>query len=353
MSARDQRDTFEGMARSDEPALLCSVQVLHPLLRALAKLDVDRGRVLARVGLTFEQLADPELRIPYCQTISAWEAAYELADDPALGLHVVEHLDLEDFSLFRYLSATSATSREAYERTKRYVRVVHDAVQVELSVEGERTICRTNAGEWSTGPWAAEYGVGMMIKLAPTVVGEPIGISAWFEHDEPDYVDEYHRVLGVPIRFGAPCNAIVGSSDRLDHPLPRADSALCALIEQHAAELLAKVPDTTTFADTVRQRIAATLPHGSPTAEEIARGLGMSARTLRRRLSELGTRHQKLVDEVRCDLAERALVERGISVNEVAYLLGFSDASAFAKAFRRWTGRTPREVLSERRAARG
>jgi AraC-like DNA-binding protein len=327
----------------------CSVQTLLPLAHTLRARGVDVERVLAQAGLQAEQLRDPELRIPIAQSHAVWQAAYQLAGDPALGLHVVEQIEAGAHSLFTYLSATSATGREAHARAVRYLRIAHDAVEIELSVEGDQSICRSGLRGFARTRSEAEYAVGLMVKLAPRVSGK-LDLEVWFEHEAPDYRDEYVRVLRCPVRFGAPCDALVGKTADLDRPLPSADSELCALIEAHAQEQLAKLPPVGTFADRVGQRIAAALPDGNPSAEAVAESLGMSARTLRRRLEQCGTSHQRLLDDVRCELARRTLGQRGVSVNEVAYLLGFSDTSAFHKAFRRWTGRTPAEYLREVRA---
>ena len=134
-----------------------------------------------------------------------------------------------------------------------------------------------------------------------------------------------------------------------DRPLPRADSLLCSLLERQAADALARMPAVTSFAETVRQEIARALPGGEVSADGVARSLGLSARTLRRRLSDCGLNYQQLLDGVRCDLARQALSRPGASVGEVAAALGFSDTSAFHKAFRRWTGKRPSELTNTRR----
>lgn len=321
----------------------CSIETLLPLVDTLRKLGVDVARVLASAGLEPEQLADPELRIRVAQSMTVWDAAYQAAGDPALGLRIVERLDVSKFSLFAYLASSSATAREAWARATRYLRIVNDALEIEI--DGDRGICRTGLRGFELTRSQAELSVGMMVKIAPRVVGDTSHLEAWFRHARPAYAELYDTVFGCPVHFDAPFDGIGGSPQRLDRPLPRADSELCALLEERARERLARVPAADDFAGVVRHRISAALPHGDPGADAVADGLGMSARTLRRRLRDCGATHQKLLDEVRHELALRALEQRGISVNEVAFLLGFSDASAFHKAFRRWTGRRPGELL--------
>jgi AraC-like DNA-binding protein len=326
-------------------AATCSIGSLLPIVDALRGLRVDVARVLASAGLDEAQLADPERRIRVVQSLAIWDAAYREAGDPALGLRVVERLDFSKFSLFAYLAASSATAREAWQRATRYLRIVNDATEIEVEVDGARSICRTGLRGFELSRSQAEFSVGLMVKIAPRVVGDGRALEAWFRHARPEYAELYDRVLGCPVHFDAPFDGIGGSSRLLDRPLPHADSELCALLEEQARQHLARVPATRDFRDVVRHRIAAALPHGDPGVEAVARALGMSSRTLRRRLRECGATHQQLLDEVRHELARRALEQRGISLNEVAFLLGFSDASAFHKAFRRWTGQSPGEVL--------
>jgi AraC-like DNA-binding protein len=325
----------------------CAIETLLPVIFALRVRGVDPQRVLEQVGLCESQLHDPALRIPNRQAQAFWERAAEASGDPAFGLHVAEGISPAMLNLFTYLASTSATPREACQRSSRYLRLINDALEINLRVDGSRSICTNELQGFPVTPSVAEYAIALMVRSAPIVMGGPGPIEAWFAHEEPDYVSEYHRVLGVPVRFGAPVTALVGESAHLDEPLPKADSALCRMLERHATELLARIPPNHGFAHAVRQRIAQELGSGNPGAEAVAEALGVSVRTLRRRLNDEGTSHQQLLDEVRSGLAQRMLGERGLSVNEVAFLLGFSDASAFHKALRRWTGRSAGESVRE------
>jgi AraC-like DNA-binding protein len=341
-------------ARGDSArAATCSIATLLPLVDTLRQLGVDAERVVASAGIAPAQLSDPALRIRVQQSMDVWDAAYRAAGDPALGLRMVERLDFSKFRLFAYLAASSATAREAWLRAKRYLRIVNDAMEVEVEFEGGRSFCRTGLRGFELSRSQAEFSVGLMLKIAPRVVGDTGHLEAWFRHANPGYPELYASVLGCPVHFGARFDGIGGSPALLDAPLPRADSELCALLEEQAREELARVPAAGDLVAVVRHRISAALPDGDSGAEAVASGLGMSARTLRRRLREQGTTHQQLLDEVRHQLASRTLEQPGVSVNEVAFLLGFSDASAFHKAFRRWTGRGPTEALRASSSASG
>lgn len=320
-----------------------------PVIFALRVRGVDPADTLAAVGLSESQLHDPALRIPNHTAQAFWAKATLASNDPAFGLHVAEGISPSTLHLFTYLASTSATPREAYQRSSRYLRLVNDALAVTLRVDGSRTICTLEMEGFPATPTSSEYGIALMVRSVPIVMGGHTPLEAWFTHSEPDYVSEYHRILGVTLRFDAPYDAIIGNAAGLDEPLPKADSTLCRMLERHAGELLAKLAPSHGFANAVRQRITRELGSGNPGAEAVADSLGVNVRTLRRRLRDEGTSHQSVLDEVRAELASGMLEEPGLSVNEIAFLLGFSDASAFHKALRRWTGRAPSEYVRELR----
>jgi len=142
-------------------------------------------------------------------------------------------------------------------------------------------------------------------------------------------------------RQAAPESALIFTFDANQVPLPTSDPALLEILKRHADHLLAKLPPSDDFIARVRQLIAQELTGGDPSADHLATRLGMSSRTLRRRLEERGTGHKALLDEIRRELAMRHLGEERLEIGEVAFLLGYSEASAFHRAFKRWTGSTP------------
>lgn len=328
-----------------------SVETLRPLAGLLEDEGLDLDAWLAAADLCRADLANVERRISVAQSEALAEAALDLTGDAALGLRVVERIGPGTADLFTYLAATSATGREAFERATRYASVSGSDFRFALEREGELLVCRTEsatAPEGRVGIFAAEVSVGMLVKLGRIVAGDLPDTQVWFRHEAPDYADQYGRAFELPIRFGQRCNALLGRHAGLDDPLPRADSTLCDLLDRHAQALLDRVPGSDSFSDRVRHRIANELASGDPTAEHVAEALGMSPRTLRRRLKDEGTSHQQILDDVRNELARSYLAEGRLGITEVAFLLGFSDASAFHKAFRRWTGRGPADWLRER-----
>jgi AraC-like DNA-binding protein len=190
----------------------------------------------------------------------------------------------------------------------------------------------------------AEFIVATLVLAARAAIETTLPIvEIRFAHREPADTSEHQRILAAPLRFDANENAIVLPSSALDLPHARADARLVHMLDRHARDLLGRLPEVHDFTDRVRAVLAAELRGGNPSAEHVADTLHMSVRTLSRRLADLGTSHKELLDTLRCELAKTHLAADALAIGEVAFLLGFSEASAFHRAFRRWTGRTPQE----------
>ena len=332
-------------ARPDDAT--CSIRMLCALARALDEWGHDVDAVLGRAEIRRPDLDDAERRISHAQYEAVWIAAEETTGDPYLGLHLLEQEHATAHDLLVYIASTAPTRREAYERAVRYTRIAHDGLEIVLHEVDGQNVCETRIRGQRDVPVIAQFSVGLIVKMAPRVIGVQPLREVWFRQPEPEDPGEFARVLGLPCRFATPYNAVVAPPVDADGPLPRSDEALCELLEEQAADKLSRVPRGDDFVEQVRGQIAASLTKGDPSAEGVAAALKLSARTLRRRLSAGGVSHQRLLDEVRCELATKALLQRGASVGEVAYLLGFSDASAFHKAFRRWTGKRPSDLLRD------
>ena len=320
----------------------CHVKTLAMLSAALQNWGFDAAEILREGGVELAQLDDPEHRISITAYRRIWEAARLQTRDEAIGLHVVANFDPQHvFTPFVYLASSSPTPREAYQSVAPFIHLAHNAVETELREVDNRSIFRARFHGFEDDLYVIESFIGVIVGIAPMVVGSHLIDEAWFKHPPPPYAHEYSEILGVEVRFDAPDNAVVGPVDGLDSPLPNADELLCSMLEQQAIAALKRMPPVSDFAQVVRRRLETQIENGDFSAEAVARSIGLSDRTLRRRLNDCGVGFQELLDGVRCDLARRALSRPGATVGEVAFSLGFSDTSAFHKAFRRWTGKRP------------
>jgi AraC-like DNA-binding protein len=164
-----------------------------------------------------------------------------------------------------------------------------------------------------------------------------------FQHRRPDNISEHGRIFQSPVHFGKPGTQLIFDSSFLTMPLVEADLTLGSLLEKQAEELLAKFPrEESDFVNQVRQLIRENLSSGETGMEIISRKLGSSSRTLQRKLKEQGASYQKLLEETQSEMSKFYLQQPEIAICEISYLLGFSQSSAFHRAFRRWTGLTPK-----------
>jgi AraC-like DNA-binding protein len=303
-----------------------------------------RNALLAEVGLSPQLVDDRKARIPYTAAKALWDAAARFCGDEFFGLHAAERLRPEHTGAMGYAVRSSLSGTDAIQRMIRYVHLYYEDVELALVKEGSRSRLtqRFSGGE------PGEYGHATDFILAAFVLyGREFTGVEWtptlvsFQHKAPSRVDEYRRIFRCPVSFGDAENAVAFETRLLGLGLRGSNPELLAVLESHVEAYLARLPRRADFASRVRQAVAEGIHGGSFGLEKTARGLHMSARTVQRRLHAEGTSHREILDGVRQELARRYLREHQISLDQVACYLGFSEPSAFHRAFRRWTGTTP------------
>jgi AraC-like DNA-binding protein len=330
-----------------------STRSVRPVLERLRALGIDIGSVLTAVGTQPGALDDPDGRIPHDLALSLWGEAVRRSGDDGFGMHAAEQIRPGAFDVLDYAVRSSATLGEGLQRLIRYHRILHDAAAVRLRLEADRAhLTHELPGDYPALPrHVAEFIVGAWIVVARQATGVDVApLEVSFRHAAPADISEHRRLFRATVRFHAAVNGLVLPSALLDRPLVKADAGLCAVLERHVRELVEKIPRVESLGDRVRQLVAQDLSTGVRGAEQVAERLHMSSRSLQRLLRADGTSYTELVDALRHELAARYLGEARLAIAEVAFLLGFSEASAFHRAFRRWTGTTPaayRRLLQE------
>jgi AraC-like DNA-binding protein len=313
------------------------------LLEVCADRGLDRTALCAGTGLAGLDLEDRELRIPVEAEEALWGQAMAATGDPALGLFAAERLRDDDYGVLVYLGRHAATVGEAMARVVRWFALVNRQVCLDI-VRSEHDVALTMSVLGLPGPLpraAAEYTLAATLLRMRSATGLPI-IPLHVDLPFPMPEDrEAQRVFQCPVHHGAPSPRLVLSVPTWTTAVPGADAALSAILERHAALLADSIPEVEEFIDRVRRHVAEGLPDGAPSVQTVAQGLGMSGRSLQRRLQEEGHSFSALVDEVRLRLARLHVAQPDASLAETAFLLGFSEQSAFTRAFRRWTGETP------------
>ena len=228
------------------------------------------------------------------------------------------------------------------------------AERVALAREGNDTWLKFSSSLLVDYPTLAESsfarcicGARAMAATRNNGVVVPFLRAVHFTHAAPAHADAYDRLFAVPVVFGSDRNAWLLEERYVAAMQPRPETYSAHALRKHADALLERIDHASTFRAGVEQLLAARLATGI-TQAEIARALGMSRQTLLRRLREEGTTYEEVVDELRRRTALQCLERRRLSVKQTAAELGFSDVSAFSRAFKRWTGQRPRAYLALR-----
>jgi AraC-like DNA-binding protein len=276
-----------------------------------------------------------------------WQVASEITVDPAVALRVSTRVKTNTLGIIGYLALASESARNAFELVKGLTPLLWEDFECELESDSEVAFIRCSTGTDSqVSRFTTEYAIGLTVTISRALwAGGADPLEARFSYPAPSYADEYERILQLPIRFDAGEDGVLFPISMMDGLNPTADAALRQLLEQYAADQLAKIPTSARFSQRVRACILYTLPLGNLTADSVAAEFNMSNRTLRRRLQEETTSYQEILDDVRAELARHYLTKERRDIDEVAFRLGFSDPSAFTKAFRRWTGQTPADFV--------
>ena len=324
-----------------------SVNVILPLLDYLENEGVNPRAILDRAGIPGSALENSKARLPKRKFQRLWQIALEATGDPAVALRVSTMVKANTLGIIGYLASTSESRRNAFELVRGLTPLLWEDVECDLESDGETAFIRCiTGGDRGVSRFTTEYAVGRTVTMSRALwSGRSDPLEARFSYPPPAYAGEYERILRLPVRFDAGENGVLFPISMMDSLNPSADAALRELLERHAAEQLAKIPTNARFSHRIRACIRSMLPLGNLTADAVAAQFRMSNRTLRRRLREEGTGYQEMLDSVRAELARHYLIKEKRGIDEVAFLLGFSDQSAFTKAFRRWTGQTAAEFL--------
>jgi AraC-like DNA-binding protein len=317
----------------------------------------DADGLMGRHGIEEARLWLPDARVPLVEEQRMWEEAADELGDAAFGLHAVYQWKPGDFDVFGYAIASSPTLRDAGHAISRYNRLIHDVAEIQVEEEGDEARFvhwfRTDA---RGACWhAALFTVASWLAIGRELTGESWPcLGADFQRPEPDDTEEVRAFFDAPLSFGQPRNRLVFPREVLDLPIGGGDAALHRVLTRHAELALSQLPepDEDRTLHTLRSGLAEALKAGEASMEEMATRLKMSPRTLQRRLKDAGTSFKDVLDEVRRRLATTHLADPRIGIADCAYLLGYSEPSAFQRAFKRWTGTSVGAWRAERAATR-
>ena len=317
--------------------------------KVIAQADdgLDKRAFLEAVGVDPDAPVDPKVMVAAADYY-AFFADLARADPNGveLPLRTGATMRCEEYGAFGLAWKSAPNLRGSCERAARYARVLTSVATYEAreTDEGVYMHLHREGNRESLGlRLSNEATIASIAAISQEVsTGRFQARAIYFKHPVPGSAAAHERHFGCPVHFDSGMDALLVAHEVMQAPNKLGDASIVRFFDEHLDAELTKFDDDASLERRIRIRIAKSLSEGIPTVSDVAASFGMSARTLQRRLSDRNYSFQALVDESRRELAERLLRETGYPLAEVAFLTGFSEQSAFTRAFKRWAGQTPR-----------
>jgi AraC-like DNA-binding protein len=331
------------------PAPTVSAGYVNNLMQYALSRGASAEALAERSGIAPADLRDPDSRVPLASYVALMRASKALCQEPALALRLGATKDFKELSVVGLICYAAPTMGEALMELNRYGRLV---AEVDIPVKGGRFQLTPLNGElWmvdmrsdpNSFPEMTESTWSRFISETRRHFPDaPFAKAVHVTHPAPEHSAEYERVLQVPVTFGSDRNAIMIDPSWLGIPLHNPSRYAFGVLSEHADKLLKSLENAQTVRGRVEGLLIPMLHKGDADMTLVARKLGLSRPTLYRKLKAEGVSYELLVDDLRHRMALHYLSGEKTSVNETAYLVGFSDPSSFSRAFKRWTGSSPR-----------
>lgn len=315
----------------------------------------DRRALIERSRINPDDLDKTAHRVPLANYLDLLKAGIELCREPALALRFGECVRIQDITVVGLMGEVLETLESGRQQMNRYGRLMIDddeggaSDRFEFVRDGGDVWCKFSGTIYVDNPLITESaiargvcGARALLESKGIVMKSSFPKAIHFTYEEPAYRAEYDRIFGVPLFFGSHMNAMVIDEALLNIRLPHTSPHLSRILTTHVEELLKDLENSKSIRGRVESLLLPILHTGGASMETIAGKLGLSRQTLFRKLKAEGVTFEKVLDELRHKLALEYLNGKKIPVKQTAYLLGFSEPAAFSRAFKRWTGSSPR-----------
>jgi AraC-like DNA-binding protein len=326
-----------------------SIVMVRGLMGELQRRGLDAAPLLQGFEIEPATLSDMRSMIEITKFEVMVSRAIKLTGDAGIGLALGANAPEHMLQLLGHLLMSASTPQEAFELFQRFSPLVVDDIRLALTVRGP--VVRLTFG-WhgavaeETVRFAAEVTASMMIRVVRKFVGkEAFAQEVWFQHPEPAYSERYRQLFECPVRFSQSENALFGSAAILQTPQRHGDLTTSQLLRAAAEQLLAKLGTRASIVERLSARLRLESDLCNVDMSKIAREFGLTHRALRRRLQTEGASMSQVLEQARERLACEELSRPGASIRDTAERIGYSEPSAFFRAFKRWTGLTPAQYV--------
>ncbi len=315
--------------------------------QVLMEIILDHGTPLSEfeklTGVKHSRIKDPDGWIPMASYVRLWELAIDATGDPALALHLRKKTGMRSIHFVVQLAMHCSTLVEALLHFNKYSSLLSETDKIELSDNGDLIkITYTNTSS-NQVRWLPEHNFSFGIELGRSLVsGSYDPVSVRFQHADPGYKEVYDEVFRAPVLFQQPENTLILQKKDLLKPITARDPYLQKVLTKYADLSMSKTHKPESLQEKIKNYIITNLPNGETSLETAASIMNMARSTLYRQLKTEGTSFRDLLIETRQELAKKHL-SNGMTNSQVAYLIGFSEPSAFQRAFKRWYNVSPGE----------
>lgn len=326
------------------------------LLSRLAYAEAERqgieaGVLLKRAGITPRQIADRDAEIAAAAQIEFVELVAEAIGDPDLGCRLALRVDPREIGLLYYVAASAETLGDVLRRVERYSTLVNEGIVFRVAKGRSVRVRLEHVGvARHTDVQQLECFIAILIRVCRQLVGPHLGpVRVRMMHRRAGERYELARLVDGNIESGAEIDEVEFAAEAWNLRLTTADPHLHRMAVRCCEEALARRrAKGSPLKVRVENALAALLPHEQAHADRVAAELGMSSRTLARRLADEGLSFTRILRELRAALAQRYLADRSLRISQIAWLLGYSEVGTFTRAFQRWTGKTPSAARARR-----
>lgn len=323
-----------------------AVETSKELFNAIVSSGIDKTLLVAKSNIDITQLEESEKRYPVEQHLKIWQAAEELDSDSCIGLHMGQNSNPYLRGIVGLLFAASPNLQIAAQNKIKYTKILAEHVDLVLEEDDNYFALNYSIDEKYFHYYEIERVFSGFLSWVNHFVGEPIyPIKICCQFSPPKHVERYRSIFNCPIHFNHSANLIVFNKALYQVKNSQYNDYLYSILQARADKVLQELDTTIDFVNGVRSLIAGRLSSGNFSAEDIAASVNMSKRTFYRKLQEEGASYQNILDDERKKMALSYLRKPNSQIQNIAYLLGYSDQRSFNRAFKRWTQLSPSEYL--------
>ena len=325
-----------------------TTDITRIIINYLEKLNIDLSDLADKTESSYSLFTEPDHKIPINSELLLWQYAMQKTEDSHIGISMAGHFNFKSIGVVGYLARQQPTLLRMMETYCHYHRIIHEEAILKPICQEEADIMEHHFSKPGEGPGqsASEFTLATIWQTFKQVSAQPISLKkVCFQHPKPSSVQKYKEFFGdtVQFEFSQPTNQLHFPPKTLNTPTLEGDSQLGDILKSYADQALASLPAANDLEHSLYGVISELMAENNLNIDSVAYRMGMSRRTLQRRLKDKKLTFSTLVEEVQKRHALRYLEDPSINITEVAFLCGFSELSPFSRAFKRWTGMSPKE----------